>query len=352
MSAVARSLVRMPASPTVRKEFPGICGKPRNFVCCTSANLPPDVTKGTQMALAKVYRFERPVRPLKARVAEVLQRSDEVLRRSIELQERLGDHGSVPSGGRMIANHIPRHVGPKLLACHDQVRRLRLIPSDTLDDGTKIGRDGPLFGQQLADELGAAADGDGQRGPGAANGIDGSLDVVVHRGPLIKQCCMVRPALHERKPPTENQAMLDKKRLPKKRNTAEVLKASLTEAFTAWARLDPRGHTKAELARKCAKMRDGMPCTPQTVSGWFATGRMDKGWIRIVEHILEARLDFDGAGLPETGTETDKVFSPISPELEAELEASGKTLEWLEALAWSALGKQRPVKPVKRTGTR
>lgn len=103
---------------------------------------------------------------------------------------------------------------------------------------------------------------------------------------------MICLALHERKPGLENQAMLDKK------GTAERLKASLHAAFKKWSAYDPRSHTKAELARKLAAMGNG-PCTPQDVSGWFSTGRMDKSWIRLVEIVLEERLDFGPADLPE-----------------------------------------------------
>lgn len=76
-----------------------------------------------------------------------------------------------------------------------------------------------------------------------------------------------------------------------KNATAEKLKDALTNAFTAWQDTDPRSRTKAEFARLCEQAA-GRPCTPQTVGGWFKTGRMDKAWLPVVEKVLGASLGF------------------------------------------------------------
>lgn len=49
------------------------------------------------MGLARIYRFERPAVPLKTRVADVLKRSDEAIRKAVELQERLGHDSGLGS---------------------------------------------------------------------------------------------------------------------------------------------------------------------------------------------------------------------------------------------------------------
>lgn len=78
-------------------------------------------------------------------------------------------------------------------------------------------------------------------------------------------------------------------------STAERLRAALVEGYGQWHEADPQRNTKAELAREIAR-RSGRTCTPQTVSGWFKTGRMDKVWIGYVEQILGTTLGFGSAG--------------------------------------------------------
>lgn len=80
----------------------------------------------------------------------------------------------------------------------------------------------------------------------------------------------------------KNQAMLDKE------STAATLKAQLAAAFEAWRQEpDPDGlkRGKTELARRCQALAE-RPCTAQTVGEWFRTGRMDKGWVPVIEKVL------------------------------------------------------------------
>jgi hypothetical protein len=92
--------------------------------------------------------------------------------------------------------------------------------------------------------------------------------------------------------------MLDKKQ------TAEKLKASLHTAFERWNQLQPKTNTKAELARRVTALAGaGRTCTPQDVSGWFSTGRMDKGWIGLVEHVLGEKLDYAIGDAPTIANE-------------------------------------------------
>lgn len=71
-------------------------------------------------------------------------------------------------------------------------------------------------------------------------------------------------------------------------NTAEHIKTRLAAAFDAWKSKDP-SRTKKQLASLCEE-KLGVPCTPQTVNGWFKTGRMDKKWLSVVAEILEVDL--------------------------------------------------------------
>lgn len=72
---------------------------------------------------------------------------------------------------------------------------------------------------------------------------------------------------------------------------ATQVKTRLSSAFDAWAKQNPKTHTKAELARRCESV-GGRPCTPQTVGGWFKTGRMNKVWLPVVEQVLGVSLGF------------------------------------------------------------
>lgn len=71
-------------------------------------------------------------------------------------------------------------------------------------------------------------------------------------------------------------------------NTADSIKTRLASAFDAWKDQD-RTRTKKLLAEMCEQSL-GSPCTPQTVNGWFKTGRMDKKWLSIVASILGVDL--------------------------------------------------------------
>ncbi len=77
-------------------------------------------------------------------------------------------------------------------------------------------------------------------------------------------------------------------------DTAGDLRKKLAEAFDRWSKQGPVSLTKAELARQCQQLAD-RPCSPQAVSGWFKTGRMDKSWIPIVERVLGVDLGFNAA---------------------------------------------------------
>lgn len=71
-------------------------------------------------------------------------------------------------------------------------------------------------------------------------------------------------------------------------STAEVVKARLNSAFEIWVPITGK-RTKRNLAELCEKAL-GAPCTPQTVQGWFTTGRMDKKWIPVLASILGVDL--------------------------------------------------------------
>ena len=88
--------------------------------------------------------------------------------------------------------------------------------------------------------------------------------------------------------------------------TTIKVRERLNAAFDAWAAVDPANRSKAELARQCERLA-GRKCTPQTVGGWFKTGRMDKMWLPILERILGASLGFSAeleAGAPKTVAQT------------------------------------------------
>ena len=84
--------------------------------------------------------------------------------------------------------------------------------------------------------------------------------------------------------------MLDKQR------TADRLRERLEGAFKRWNELESKTNTKAHLAREVARLA-GRPCSPQVVSGWFSTGRMDKAWIPHVEQVLGESMGFGGVVL-------------------------------------------------------
>lgn len=98
---------------------------------------------------------------------------------------------------------------------------------------------------------------------------------------------MLCEALVDRNVPEENQVMLDKA------DTATKLRVNLTRAFGEWQKLDFARNSKAELARQCSSLAE-RPCSPQTVNGWFKTGRMDKIWLPVLEEILGSSLGFGG----------------------------------------------------------
>lgn len=71
-------------------------------------------------------------------------------------------------------------------------------------------------------------------------------------------------------------------------NTAETIRARLSIAFDQWQAAD-RTRTKKLLAELCSELAS-TPCTPQTVNGWFKTGRMDKKWIPVLAQVLGVDL--------------------------------------------------------------
>lgn len=73
--------------------------------------------------------------------------------------------------------------------------------------------------------------------------------------------------------------------------TAEQLRAALMQAWMRWHAQDTLHNSKAAMARALQE-RTGDKCTPQTVNGWFSTGRMDKKWIGPVEDFLDCSLGF------------------------------------------------------------
>lgn len=75
-------------------------------------------------------------------------------------------------------------------------------------------------------------------------------------------------------------------------NTADQIRLRLSDAFNRWVTEDLT-RTKKQLAQLCQDTL-GSPCTPQTVNGWFKTGRMDKKWIPVLAKILG--VDLLGSG--------------------------------------------------------
>lgn len=109
--------------------------------------------------------------------------------------------------------------------------------------------------------------------------------------------------------------------------SAQQVRERLATAFTAWEQKAPKANTKAQFARECAAA-SGRACTPQTVGGWFKTGRMDKMWIPVVEQVLGASLGFSGIDARESGESpwpfkrvTPAQFYSLSPEVHALAEA-------------------------------
>lgn len=76
-------------------------------------------------------------------------------------------------------------------------------------------------------------------------------------------------------------------------NTADLIRTRLSDAFNRWVAEDLT-RTKKQLAQLCQDAL-GSPCTPQTVNGWFKTGRMDKKWIPVLAGILS--VDLLGGGV-------------------------------------------------------
>jgi hypothetical protein len=111
--------------------------------------------------------------------------------------------------------------------------------------------------------------------------------------------------------------MLDQK------TSAAKLRQALASRYEDWRAEDPRAHTKSELARRCASMT-GFNCTPQTVNGWFKTGRMDKLWIKPVEAILGASLGFDLLPSTAISYERDGKSNVLSAEDAAKQSAAYK----------------------------
>lgn len=79
-------------------------------------------------------------------------------------------------------------------------------------------------------------------------------------------------------------------------NTADLIRARLSAAFDKWVASDLT-RTKKQLAQLCQDAL-GVPCTPQTVNGWFKTGRMDKKWIPVLADVLGVNLLSGNDGPP------------------------------------------------------
>lgn len=75
---------------------------------------------------------------------------------------------------------------------------------------------------------------------------------------------------------------------PSDKSTAELVRTRLAIAFAAWNPTDGK-KTKRHLALLCEEISE-QPCSPQTVQGWFATGRMDKKWIPVLASIFGVDL--------------------------------------------------------------
>ena len=93
--------------------------------------------------------------------------------------------------------------------------------------------------------------------------------------------------------------------------SAARLRSSLARLYEDWRAEDPRVHTKSELARRCSALT-GLHCSPQTVNGWFKTGRMDKLWIKPVESVLGASLSFDYLPSPVQNLKYETITSAIT----------------------------------------
>lgn len=99
----------------------------------------------------------------------------------------------------------------------------------------------------------------------------------------------------------ENKAMHDSSGTAPADSTSDQVKARLGAAFDAWA--PPSGkRTKKALAERCEAIL-GQPCTPQTVNGWFSTGRMDKKWIPVLAKVLGVDLLTGALSAEQTNVE-------------------------------------------------
>ena len=78
------------------------------------------------------------------------------------------------------------------------------------------------------------------------------------------------------------------------KSTAELVRSRLAIAFAAWTPTTGK-KTKRHLAELC-QQTSGQECSPQTVQGWFSTGRMDKKWIPVLASILGVDLLSGGDG--------------------------------------------------------
>jgi hypothetical protein len=123
---------------------------------------------------------------------------------------------------------------------------------------------------------------------------------------MVQQCCISCPSLGDSSIARENPAMLDKG------DSANKLKERLSNAFDAWVKAAPaERRTKAEFARRCAALAE-RACTPQTVGGWFSTGRMDKLWLPVVEQVLGTTLGF-GSSPPAQSDGPRWPFKSVTP---------------------------------------
>lgn len=84
--------------------------------------------------------------------------------------------------------------------------------------------------------------------------------------------------------------------LDEEMTTAEVLRARFMVLLKDWMDGEPR-RKQADFARECTRVA-GRPCSPQAVSEWKRTGRMDKFWIPVVEQVLGGSLGFSAVNAP------------------------------------------------------
>lgn len=75
---------------------------------------------------------------------------------------------------------------------------------------------------------------------------------------------------------------------PSDKSTAELVRTRLAIAFAAWNPSNGK-KTKRHLAELCEEIAE-QSCSPQTVQGWFSTGRMDKKWIPVLATIFGVDL--------------------------------------------------------------